>query len=239
MTKSKRQKLRNKRMRETKLIPMDDLKWEKSPTIEEYEHTELLRHCHKNLMQWPGNIGEGDYVCIMRVRPTKFRRKKYKGCLWKVKYYDSGNGLIHLTNYMKYDKEGAEENLSFFRSHNFPITDLWNLDSAFAEFLLPRLKLFIESTRYGIPGDIYQQYIDKGLSSEEADKAASEEWETILKDMYEGLNLSYNGPDEKSIRAQIRKDNPNASKGEIIHIEAEKEVRARELFSKHFFSLWD
>ena len=239
MTKSKRQKLRNKRIYETKLIPMDDLKWEKCPTLEEYEHTELLRHCHKNLIQWPGNIEEGDCVYIMRARPTKLRRKKYKGCLWKVKYYDSGNGLIHLTNYAKYDKEGAEENLSFFRSHNFPITDIWNLDSAFAEVLLPRLKLFNESTRYGIPGDIYQQYIDKGLSSEEADKAASEEWETILKDMYEGLNLSYNGPDEKSIRAQIRKDNPNASKGEIIHIEAEKEVRARELFSKHFFSLWD
>ena len=41
MTKSKRQKLRNQRIRETKLITMDKLKWDKSPSLEDYEHTRV------------------------------------------------------------------------------------------------------------------------------------------------------------------------------------------------------
>lgn len=204
-----------------------------------YDRRKILEHCHKNKILWPGHIEEGDTVYLMRARPKKMRRKSYKGQFWKVRYLDRSNGFIQLENQDSFDKEGAEENIAFLRSHTFPITDVWNLETAFTLFFLPRLKVFIESTRYGIPGNIYNQYLDKGYTSEEADKLASEEWEHILKRMYDGLMLYVEGPDAESIRKRIRKEQEPKNQKELWDIERKMKEDAQKLFSEWFFTLWD
>ena len=237
MTKSKKQKRRNQFAREHSYIPADFKDCNTGFILEHYEKNRMLEHCHKNKILWPGNIKEGDTVYLMRARAKKRRRKKYDGQFWKVQYHDSGNGFIQLANIDKFDREGAEENAAFLRSHTFPITDVWNLDTAFTLFFLPRLKVFIESTRYGIPGNIYHQYLDKGYTSEEASKAAEKEWEDILKRMYEGLTLLTEGPDAESIRKRLRKD--ASDQNQLWKTEREMEADAQDLFSKYFFELWD
>lgn len=239
MTKSKKQKRINQFAREHKYIPADFKDIKKGFILENYERNRMLEHCHKNRILWPGNIKEGDTVYIMRARAKRRRRKKYGGQFWKVKYYDSGNGFIQLANIDEFDKEGAEKNVAFLRSHNFNITDVWNLETAFTLFFLPRLKVFIESTRYGVPGNIYHQYIDKGYTSEEADKLASEEWENILKRMYEGLVLYAETDEAESIRKRIIKERGLTNQQQLWDIEHEMERDAQDLFGKHFFSLWD
>ncbi len=207
--------------------------------LEDYNKNQILEHCHKNKILWPGNINTGDTVYIMRARPKKRKRKKYAGQFWKIQYYDQGNGFIQLTNTDGFDKEGAEENAAFLRSHTFPITDVWNLDTAFTLFFLPRLKVFIESTRYGIPGNIYHQYIENGYTPEEANKAAEKEWEDILQRMYEGLTLLVEGPDAESIRKRLKKEYHLTNQEQLWEIERKMQADAQDLFSKHFFSLWD
>ena len=237
MTKSKKQKRRNQFAREHSYIPADFKDCNTGFILEHYEKNRMLEHCHKNKILWPGNIKEGDTVYLMRARAKKRRRKKYDGQFWKVQYHDSGNGFIQLANIDKFDREGAEENAAFLRSHTFPITDVWNLETTFTLFFLPRLKVVIESTRYGIPGNIYHQYLDKGYTSEEASKAAEKEWEDILKRMYEGLTLLVEGPDAESIRKRLRKD--ASDQNQLWKIEREMEADAQDLFSKYFFALWD
>ena len=241
MTKSKRQKQKYQKDKINGFISADGLLSEadKGFLIKDYEKNLLLEHCRKNKALYPGQIEEGDTVYIMRARPKKLRRKSYKGQLWKVNYYDHGNGLIQLANQTSFDREGAEENLTFLRSHNFPITDVWNLDSAFTQFFLPRLKVYIKSTRYGVPGNIYHQYIEQGHTSDEADKLAEKEWEDILKRLYEGLTIMYEGPDVKEIRARLIKEHNLKNQKELWAIELKMEQDAQELFGKWFFNLWD
>ena len=242
MTKSRRQKKRNLERRETGFITMDNRLFagiDKGFPFEDSKRKEILRHCHKDTVLYPGELEEGDTVCLVKARPKKIRRRKYRPQVWNVTYMDRSNGFIQLGNSDMFDKEGAEKNLSFLRTHNFDITDVWNLDSAFTLFFLPRLKVFIKSTRCGIPGNLYQQYINTGHTEEEAEKLASEAWEDILVRMYEGLTLAYDGPDAEEIRTRLKKERGITTQHLLWYIEDEMEKDARELFSKHFFSLWD
>ena len=199
----------------------------------------MLRHCHKNIIINPGELEEGDTVCLMKIRPKKIRRRKHKYSTWKITYLDRSNGFIQLGNSDSFDKEGAEKNLSFLRTHHFDITDVWNLDSAFTLFFLPRLKVFIKSTRWGIPGNLYRQYIDAGHTDEEASELASKEWENILVRMYEGLTIAYEGEDAETIRARLIKEHGLTNQKQLWDIEHEMEKDAEKLFSEYFFSLWD
>lgn len=241
MTKSKLQKKSIRESKEKGYISADGLLSEayKGFLSEGYDRHMMLEHCHKNKILWPGHIKDGDIVYIMRARPKKMRRKSYKGQFWKVQYFDRGNGLIQLANQDNFDKEGAEENLAFLRSHNFPITDVWNLDTAFTLFFLPRLKVYMKSTRYGIPGNLYQQYIDAGYTSEDAENLAKTEWENILKRMYEGLTIMYEGPDAEEIRKRLKKELGLMNQHMLWNVENKMEQDAQELFSKWFFNLWD
>lgn len=236
MTKSKRQKQILHKQKNGGPILFDSYKSDLLiKSLEGYEAREMINHCHKNKILYPGQLNEGETVYLMRARPAKNRRKKYQSNMWKIAYLDRGNGFIQLNNVKEFDKEGAEENASFFRSHNFPITDIWNLDTVFTLFFLPRLKVFTYSTRYGAP-----------MSKEPQDdvgnrvKALSEEeWQDILVRMYEGLSVAYDGEDAESIRRQIRKKHPGLSQSGLWKIENEMEADARDLFRKYFFDLWD
>ena len=241
MTKSRREKKRYQEGKRLGYISADYLlaDADKGFLADGYDWHQMLEHCHKNKILWPGHIKEGDTVYLMRARPKKMRRKKYKGQFWKVQYLDSGNGFIQLANQDNFDKEGAEENAAFLRSHNFKITEIWNLDTAFTLFFLPRLKVFIESTRYGVPGNLYHQYLDTGHTSDEADKLAGKEWQNILIRMYEGLTLMVEGPDAEAIRARLKKENELTTQKQLWDIENKMEQDAQELFSKWFFNLWD
>ena len=241
MTKSRYQKKRNQEYRTKGYASADKLleKADKGFLFEDWKRTAILRHCHKNTVLYPGALKEGDIVCLMRMKPKKIRRRKDKFSTWKVQYFDHSHGFIQLGNSDSFDKEGAEENISFVRSHNFDITDVWNLDAAFTLFFLPRLKVFIESTRYGVPGNLYQQYIDAGHTPEEADRLAGKEWEDILVRMYEGLTLAYEGPDTEEIRNRLKKEHGLTTQSQLWDIEHKMEHDAKDLFSIYFFSLWD
>ena len=241
MTKSKYQKRKAQEARTKRYITADRLFTEadESFLFADADRIEMLRHCHKNIVICPGNLQEGDIVCLTKMRPRKVRRRKLKYSTWKVQYTDIANGFIQLGNSDTFDKEGAEENIAFIRSYNFPITDVWNLDTAFTLFFLPRLKMFIYSTRYSIPNRVYQQYIDNGHTTEEADKLASEEWKNILIQMYEGLTLAYEGPDAKEIRERLIKKYNLTNQRQLWDIENKMERDAQDLFRKHFFSLWN
>jgi len=241
MTKSRKQKRIYQEGKTRGFISADHLldDADKGFLSDGYDRHKMLEHCHKNKILWPGHIEEGDTVYLMRARPKKMRRKKYKGQFWNVQYLDRGNGFIQLGNQDNFDKEGAEENATFLRSHNFPITDVWNLDTAFTLFFLPRLKVFIESTRYGIPGNFYNQYLVDKVTPEEAEKEAEKAWQNILVQMYEGLTLMVEGPDAEAIRARLKKENGLTTQKQLWDIEYEMERDAQELFGKWFFNLWD
>lgn len=241
MTKSRRQKSLHRFGKEHGYIPAGkELDRVGNTPLNEKEHDmRLLLHCHKNIIVYPGELEEGDTVCLVKMRPKKIRRRKIKCSTWKVQYLDRANGFLQLGNTDSFDKERAEENISFIRSHNFNITDVWGLETAFTHFLLPRLKVFIESTRYGVPSNIYHQYLDEGYTSDEADKFAEKAWQDILIRMYEGLTLYVDGPDAKEIRTRITKEKNLKTQRELWDIEHKMEQDAQDLFSKWFFSLWD
>lgn len=241
MTKSRRQKSMNKELKTKGYISATEYlsKADKGFPFDDSAGKETIRRCHKDIVLNPGCLKKGDIVCLVKKRPNKIRRRKLKYSTWKIQYADIANGFIQLGNSDTFDKEGAEENISFIRSHNFPITDVWNLDTVFTLFFLPRLKVFINSTRYGIPGDIYQQYIDKGYSQEEASASAEKEWEDILKRMYEGLTLFVEGEDAHEIRTRIKQENKITNQKQLWDIEHKMEKDAMDLFGKRFFSLWD
>lgn len=228
MTKSKKQKKRDKAYREGKPISYDPETFDYAA----YEHNKKMAHCKKDSYVAPGELKKGDTVCLVRISPKK---KKDPWKKWSVQYVDEGNGFIQLGNHKKFDKEGAERNASFIRSHNFPITDIWNLDLAFTEFFLPRLKVFIESTRYSTP--VKTKVLDNGETSIEG--MSEEEWNDILIRMYEGLALTCDGDEAASIRRRLRKENPDANQSDLWQLESKMEQDGRSLFSQYFFDLWD
>lgn len=240
MTKSKAEKKRNAQLHSDnyvsgKLFKLQD----KLPTITELERNEHMRHLHKNLRLSSYDLNEGDSVCIVKVKPSSFRRKKYKNRLWKVDYVDKSNGFCQLSNFKDYDKERAEKNLKFIRSHNFSITDIWDLAGAFTLFFLPRLKVYIETERHGHPADLYLKFKEEGFSEEEATQKAADEWERKLNVLYDGLTLFYDGPDAHFVRTKLEKQFPNIDKHNLYKEEYKLEREAMEIFKEHFFSLWD
>ena len=236
MTKSKRQKQILYKRKNGGPILFDPHRFDLSAkSLKGYEARELISRCHKNKILYPGHLNEGSTVYLMRARPAKNKRKKCQSNMWKIAYLDRENGFIQLNNVKEFDKEGAEENASFFRSHNFPITDIWNLDTVFTLFFLPRLKVFTYSTRYGTP-------MSKELQDDVGNRVkalSKEEWQDILVRMYEGLSVAYGGEDAESIRRRIRREHPDSSQSELWKIENEMEAGAKELFCKYFFDLWD
>lgn len=241
MTKSNYRKWKDREFRERGYTTMDCLfdDAKKGFLFEDSDRKARIRRCHRHTAVLPGNLAEGDVVCLVKQRPKKVRRKQDKCQTWTVQYFDRGNGFVQLGNSETFDREGAEKNIAFFRSHNFPITDIWDLDSAFTLFFLPRLKVFIESTRYGIPSNVYNQYLAQELPEDEAEKRAAKAWEDILTRMYEGLTIAYEGPDAEIIRARLKKERNLANQQELWDVEHKMEADARTLFSQYFFSLWD
>lgn len=103
--------------------------------------------------------------------------------------------------------------------------DTWSLDLAFAEWVLPRLKI-LKKNKHGIPNEMFPtgaRYRDKdGNENEAAWKIATPRWEKIMDDMIAGFEICCSGSYPGCVAKR------------------EKEVqRAVDLFAKHFFSLWD
>jgi len=94
----------------------------------------------------------------------------------------------------------------------FDSTELWNLDVTIARFIVPRLKLFVESEA-GVPGyiDPHNKLKDKGRSK----------WKKILKEMLEGFEII---ADDESLYDPIR---------------SKKAEKAVKLLAKHYFALWN
>lgn len=231
----------------------------KTPSLLELEQTELLRHCHKKVRIHCSGLKKGDAVCLYRAKPKK--RRKYQGDLWYVKYVDC-SGYCELVNASEYDEEGCKENREFFDKYQFPETEIWDLDATLIRFLLPRLKAFIESDRYGYPTNLLNPESNKNTDDfsqtspfkpmaltthfddaedfdEEAEKKAVAAWESILWKMYEGLSLHVDGEDAKSIRTRIKKEHPGFSEDQLWDIEYALESEAMKLFQKYIFDLWD
>ncbi|MCH5167371.1 MAG: hypothetical protein J1F35_05700 [Erysipelotrichales bacterium] len=119
---------------------------------------------------------------------------------------NNGNYLVHLEYYnsfmsevLKNDKDPyGIPNVNFSQidsqdarwkeytkqriSRGFDDSEIWNLDSTIAKFILPRLKEFKEIA-WGTPGKLDYEFVQKGYSESEASIIANKAWEEILDKM--------------------------------------------------------
>lgn len=105
--------------------------------------------------------------------------------------------------------------------------DVWDMDYWFMRTVKPML-LHLRYYGIGVPGDLY-------LEGAENERAA---WEAVLTEMIECLELMDEDMAQKYLG--ISDDDYTAeSYKKVWSLREEKKNRFFELFSKHFYSLWD
>ena len=105
--------------------------------------------------------------------------------------------------------------------------DVWDIDCWFMRTVKPML-IHLRDNGHGIPFDLY-------LEGEENERAA---WEAVLTEMVECLELMDEDAAEKYL--DIANDDYSVeSYQKVNNLMDEKKNRFFELFSKHYFSLWD
>lgn len=113
----------------------------------------------------------------------------------------------------------------FMRGYSYG--DVWDIDYWFMRTVKPML-IHLRDNGHGIPFDLY-------LDGEENERAA---WEAVLTEMIECLELMDEDAAEKYL--DIANDDYSVeSYQKRNNLMDEKKNRFFELFSKHFYSLWD
>ena len=220
MTKSKAKKKRAVEMKQTGFETLPGDWYQKHKKRRQLgERRARLRALREDVVIHPTDVKPGEIIEFRKVRPKK-RRDRYP-CKWRVHYDDSGNGYMILTQESYYNKKWADKNTKFYTEHGFSIKEVWNLSSALVEFLLPRLKVFIEIKRHSVPDSVCKQFPD------DID-AAAEEWERILKDIYIALCMYHY--DDEGMKMQHEMGN------EAAH---EAILKGMDLLQKYLFDLWD
>lgn len=113
----------------------------------------------------------------------------------------------------------------FLRGYSYG--DIWDMDFWFKRTVKPML-IHLRDYGIGVPNDLYLQ----GAENER------EAWEAVLTEMIECLNFM----DEDNVQKHLgiaNNDYSYKSYTKINDFMEEKKNRFFELFSKHFFSLWD
>jgi hypothetical protein len=105
--------------------------------------------------------------------------------------------------------------------------DIWDMDYWFMRTVKPML-IHLRDNGIGIPNDLYQE----GAENER------EAWESVLTEMINCLDLM----DEDNAQAHLGiadNDHSVESYKKLNDFMDENKDRFFELFSKHFYSLWD
>jgi hypothetical protein len=105
--------------------------------------------------------------------------------------------------------------------------DVWDMDRWFIDMAKPMLT-HLRDRGIGIPWDLYQD-------NAENERAA---WEAVLTEMIECLDLMNEDAAHKYL-CIADNDYTAASYRKVNDFMEEKKNRFFELFSKHFYSLWD
>jgi hypothetical protein len=98
--------------------------------------------------------------------------------------------------------------------------DIWNLDSTFAAWVIPRLKL-MRDKGHGVPNEVYNVYHDE--PDETRGKLAAELWRVKLNGMIRGFEIIADG---KHICAT----------DDSYFVAAKVAI---DMFHKYYFDLWD
>lgn len=109
----------------------------------------------------------------------------------------------------------------------YAYSDVWDIDCWFIQTVKPML-IHLRDHGIGIPWDLYNH----------EDENERIDWENILTEMVECLDLMDEDAAQKYLG--IADDDYSAeSYNRVNNFMDEKKDRFFELFSKHFFSLWD
>lgn len=221
MTKSKREKIRNAEFVKTGSASYAPRKYSLLDDDNERRMSEKIRKLYalrKNTVIQPQDVRPGDIIQIKKVRPKK--RRSRIGTKWRVQYDDSSNGYVILTQVGWYNEKYAKKNKAYMDEHGFPILEIWNLSYGFAEYLIPRLKAYIELKRYTVPSELSDKY--GGADN------ASDVWNAILMDIYQALCLYVQNKEGEELRTKLGYE---ASR--------KLEDKGLKLFQEYLYDIWD
>jgi hypothetical protein len=131
-----------------------------------------------------------------------------------------------LKNKLTYDVDSLKARIQRFK-RGYSYGDVWDMDFWFMRTVKPML-IHLRDHGIGIPNDFYKQ----GADNERA------EWEAVLTEMISCLELM----DEDNVEKHLGIEDDdwsveNYNKTWVLM--EENKNRFFELFSKHFYSLWD
>lgn len=136
------------------------------------------------------------------------------------------NLYYKLKNKLIYDVDSLCARIQRFK-RGYSYGDIWDMDCWFKRTVKPML-IHLRDHGIGVPNDLY---LDGAENEREA-------WEAILTEMVECLGLM--DEDEAQKYLGIADNDYSAeSYNKINDFMEEKKNRFFELFSKHFYSLWD
>jgi hypothetical protein len=135
--------------------------------------------------------------------------------------------LYHkLKNKLIYDVDSLRARIQRFK-RGYSYGDVWDMDFWFMRNVKPML-IHLRDHGMGIPFDLY-------LDGEENERAA---WEAVLTEMIDCLTLMDEDEAQKYLGI-ADEDWSVESYNKVNDLMDEKKNRFFELFSKHFYSLWD
>ena len=131
-----------------------------------------------------------------------------------------------IKNKLIYDFDSLRARCQRFR-RGYSYGDVWDMDSWFMRTVKPML-IHLRDHGIGIPCSLYLE----GAENER------EAWEAILTEMVECIDLMNEDAVEKHLGID-HKDYSIESYNKVNDFMNQKKDRFFELFSKHFYSLWD
>ena len=131
-----------------------------------------------------------------------------------------------LKNKLIYDVDSLKARIQRFK-RGYSYGDVWDMDFWFMRTVKPML-IHLRDHGIGIPNDLYKQDAEN----------EREEWETVLTEMISCLELMDEDNAEKYLG--IEDDDWSVENyNKTWALMEENKKRFFELFSKHFYSLWD
>ena len=131
-----------------------------------------------------------------------------------------------IKNKLIYDVDSLKARIQRFK-RGYSYSDVWDIDSWFMTMVKPML-IHLRDHGIGIPWDLYNH----------EDENERIDWENILTEMIDCLDLM-NEDVVKNYLGISDDDYSTESYQKINNMLDEKKNRFFELFSKHFYSLWD
>ncbi len=135
--------------------------------------------------------------------------------------------LYHkIKNFLIYDFDSLRARVQRFK-RGYSYGDVWSMDYWFMRTVRPML-IHLRDHGIGVPWDLYNH----------EDENARIDWENILTEMVECLDLM----DEDAVHKHLGiadNDYSTESYKRVNDFMDAKKDRFFELFSKHFYSLWD